>query len=361
MNSEDLVSELVRLSPERHVTVAVVSYKTAALVCKSLAALGAERDLLRQRGIYLRAIIVDNASGDFSTLREFVETNELSEWISVIQAERNGGFAYGNNRILQRAYESGEVPDYFYLLNPDAEVRPRAILSLVEFLNDHSNVGIVGGSFEEPDGTPWLRAFRFPSLLSEINNGLQFGLATRLLRNHVVARNMGQHAEPVDWVSGAAMLIRRQVVEQLGGLDESYFLYFEETDFCRKTRGAGWDVWYVPHSRVMHSAGTSTGLGHNSSQPTRLPGYWFESRRRYFAKNHGIPSAVAIDVTFLLAQCAGLLKSYVLGRMDERTPQYTSDLLRHSILWPRNQTVLPAREYRPPSEARRPTDPVHRV
>jgi N-acetylglucosaminyl-diphospho-decaprenol L-rhamnosyltransferase len=333
---------------ERQVVVVIVNYRTCALVCRSLGALATERELLLENGIGLRVVVVDNDSGDFPALQKYVEQQGQTEWVSVILAERNGGFAYGNNRGIEHAYTTGTSPDYFYLLNPDAEVRPAAILNLIDFMDKSPGAGMAGGSFEESDGAPWLRAFRFPSILGEINHGLGLGLATRLLDKYVVARVMGQQAQAVDWICGAAMLLRREVIEQLGGMDESYFLYFEETDFCWKMRKAGWSVWYVPQSRVMHHMGASTGFGRPGSQPKRLPSYWFESRRRYFAKNYGIRYAVATDTVFLVAHMGGLLKSWLKGHMHQRTPHFTSDFLRASVLFLRNRAVAAPQEFRPP-------------
>jgi N-acetylglucosaminyl-diphospho-decaprenol L-rhamnosyltransferase len=153
-----------------------------------------------------------------------------------VKAPKNGGFAYGNNLAIQRAYEVGP-PDYVYLLNPDTVLRKGAIGVLAHFLEAHPDVGIAGSSFENLDGTDWPIAFRFPSMLSEFEGGLQFGLATWVLRRWVIAVQMSKVAQPIDWVPGASMMIRRAVIEAIGGLDENYFLYFEETDFCLRAEG----------------------------------------------------------------------------------------------------------------------------
>jgi GT2 family glycosyltransferase len=158
---------------------------------------------------------------------------------------------------------------------------------------------------------------------------------------------MGSKAELVDWVSGAAMLIRREVVEQLGGLDEEYFLYFEETDFCRKAHSGGWSVAFVPGSCVMHNAGASTGIMNEQARSKQLPAYWFESRRRFFAKNYGVPYACATDVALAFACLLGHVKRAALGRTGDMPAKYLGDVLRHSALWSRNRQVKPAREYQP--------------
>jgi N-acetylglucosaminyl-diphospho-decaprenol L-rhamnosyltransferase len=280
-----------------------------------------------------------------SVIAQAVETNHWSLWVTVVPAPRNGGFAYGNNLGITIAY-ANSPPDYVFLLNPDTLVRPGAIRSLVDFLEVRLDVGIVGSSFENLDGSDWPIAFRFPSVFSELDAGLESGLATRLLRRWVTARRMSKTPQPVDWICGAAMMIRSAVFSAIGGLDEQYFLYFEETDFCRRAKQAGFPTWYVPQSRVMHIAGQSTGvtdISDRPQKPKRLPAYWFESRRRYFAMTFGVRCAMAIDILSLTACSLGWLKRAALRRMHSSVPHYIRDLLRHSVLWARNRDLPPVK------------------
>jgi N-acetylglucosaminyl-diphospho-decaprenol L-rhamnosyltransferase len=131
------------------------------------------------------------------------------------------------------------------------------------------------------------------------------------------------------------MMIRPAVFDRIGGFDENYFLYFEETDFCNRAKQAGYATWYVPESRVMHIMGQSTKVTDERLALQRLPAYWFQSRRRYFAVSFGVIHAMAIDLVAVLANCLGLLKRLALRRPS--VPYYIRDLIRHSILWPRNR------------------------
>jgi hypothetical protein len=322
------------------VAVIVVSYRSAQLTIDCLHSLQPER---ATPGVRLRVIVVDNASGDIPELERAVQRHGWSDWVELIDAPRNGGFAYGNNLGSERAYSHG-APSYVYLLNPDAQARPGAIGELVRFLEAHPDAGIAGSSIENSDGSSWPFAFRFPSLLSEINDGLQFGLVTRLLRRWVVVREMGSVAQAVDWVSGASLMIRAAVFDAIGGLDENFFLYFEETDFCRRARAAGFSTWYVPQSRVMHGRGQITQVASEAAGPLRrLPAYWFESRRRYFALAFGTSHAMAIDAVALAAYSLGWLKRLALLRRRTAVPHMVRDLARHSLLWPANRALPPPR------------------
>ncbi|HZT03165.1 MAG TPA: glycosyltransferase family 2 protein [Steroidobacteraceae bacterium] len=319
------------------VAVLIVTYRSAQLTIAAIRSLAGERTA---PGYRIRAVVVDNASGDFGAIVAAVRSNEWSSWVSVILAPRNGGFAYGNNLAIREALRAGR-PDYLYLLNPDAQVRPGAIAGLVAFLEAHPGVGIVGSGIENDDGTDWPIAFRFPSLLSEINDGLAFGIISRLLRPWTVARQMSGTPAPVDWVSGASMMVRTSVLDAIGGMDENYFLYFEETDFCRRAKLAGFATWYVPQSRVMHMRGKSTNLSMVEARPKRLPDYWFESRRRYFVLNFGIRYAVLTDAIALTAHALGGLKRLILRQTDRAIPNFLPDLYRSSTLRRKNRTLPP--------------------
>ena len=317
----------------KDVAVVIVTYRSAQLTIESLRSLSGERSA---SGLGLTAVVVDNASGDLPAIAEAIVANGWSDWVTCVLAPINGGFAYGNNLGIQEANTKG-TPTYIHLLNPDTQVRPGAIGSLVQFLEDHPDVGIAGGSFENSDGTDWPFAFRFPTLLSELDSRLEVGVVTRLLRAWVVARIMTKVPQRVDWVSGASMMIRSAVFAEIGGLDENYFLYFEETDFCFRARRVGYSTWYVPQSRVMHIAGQSTKVDERNAAAKRMPPYWFESRRRFFAVTYGIPCAMLIDIVALSAHVLGLLKRVFLFRMRSAIPHFFRDLAHHSVLWPRNR------------------------
>jgi len=320
------------------VVVIIVNYRSADLTIQSLASLQSER---ADPALSIRAIVVDNASGDGAALERAIGERGWGTWAEVLIAPRNGGFAYGNNRGIEHAYALRGAPAYFYLLNPDAQIRPGAISTLVQFLDAHPEVGIAGGRFENADGSDWPFAFRFPTLQSELLQGLQVTALYRLMRRWEVPRRMDPaRAQAVDWVSGAAMLIRPALLETIGALDEQYFLYFEETDFCRRAWQAGFATWYVPASRVMHIGGGVTAVERVPALK-RLPAYWFESRRRYFALSFGPGRAMLIDAIALACSGVGVLQRALRRRSHRNVPHFTRDLARSSILWRRNRR-LPA-------------------
>ena len=310
------------------VGIVIVSYKSAALAVDCLRSVAVERATSPLR---LRCVVIDNASGDEPVVAEAIAANGWQDWARVVVAPRNGGFAYGNNLGLKELERDGRV-DFVHLLNPDTVLRPGAVDALIDFLQSRPKAGIAGGIFENGDGSEWAIAFRFPSLLSEIEQGVRLGIVSRLLAGSCVPMNMGAASAAVDWVSGASMMIRREVFDRIGGLDETFFLYFEETEFCHRAKRAGFEVWYVPASRVVHIAGQSTKVTERNVGPRRLPAYWFDSRRLYFTLTRGGLYSATADLGAIVAGWLGLVKSASLGRLRSHVPHFLRDLLRHSAL-----------------------------
>ncbi len=312
--------------------VAIVNYKSAQLSIDCLASLAPQIDDVPDT----RVVVVDNASGDGSVevLSAAVREHGWSRWAQVRGLERNGGFAYGNNEAIRPALEgpAAERPRYVLLLNPDTIARAGALAKLVEFMDAHPRVGIAGSQLEYPDGEQHHSRYRFPSILGEVEGGLRLGFVSRLLAAHMVAPPLVSHEHEIDWVAGASMIVRREVFEAIGYMDADYFLYFEEVDFCLRARRAGWPCWYVPSSRVAHLVGRSSGLTNLKEPPRRRPRYWFESRRRYFVKNHGALYAFAADLAF--AVCFGLwrVRRVLQRKPDPDPPRMWSDFVRFNFL-----------------------------
>jgi GT2 family glycosyltransferase len=279
----------------------------------------------------MRVIVVDNASGDNSlaAIGSAIRENGWT-WAGLKPLDRNGGFAFGNNAAIRDLLAGADSPTYIWLLNPDTLVRPGAATALIDFLQSRPDVGIAGGRLEFPDGSPQTAAFRFPSLVSELEDTIRLGIVTKMLGRFRVPGPIRDHAHPMDWVNGASMMVRREVFETVGLMDEGYFLYFEETDFCRRAKRARWPVWHVPASRVVHLEGQSTGVtGANLARKPR-PAYWFDSRARYFRKHLGGAYALLADVIFAAGFGLWRIQRRLRGKPDPDPPGLLKDFVRHA-------------------------------
>jgi N-acetylglucosaminyl-diphospho-decaprenol L-rhamnosyltransferase len=251
-------------------------------------------------GIEGALVIVDNASGDGSFERLTAEA-QARGWttgphqVRVLQSGRNGGFGAGNNFGIRAGMPDGSRPDYVYLLNSDAFPAPDAIRALLDHLETHPATGFAGSYIHGPEGEPHRTAFRFPSIASEFEG--KSALARSVAP--VAALDRGA-ADPrattrVDWLAGASLMMRQSVLDRIGLFDETFFLYFEETDLCHRAALAGWPTDYVVESRVAHIGSASTGM----KTWDRIPQFWLDSRLHYFTKNHGRPYAALATLAAL--------------------------------------------------------------
>jgi GT2 family glycosyltransferase len=252
----------------------VVSYRSAERLLRSLPPLleaGAE------------TLVVDNDSGDESAA---LIRNRFRN-VTLIMNSRNEGFAAANNRALEQV--SGEV---VLLVNPDCELAPEAAHELVTYLREHADVGIVAPRIEDARGRLVPSAHRFESAASVLfllvgARTLLVPAAKRLLARLLPGGSVGGRsyeanfetvtAQTVDWVSGACLAVRADLLRTLGGLDEGYFLYMEDEDLCRRVWQHGWKVVYLPTARARHEGGASSG------DPTLVWPAFYQSLLRFQA------------------------------------------------------------------------------
>jgi GT2 family glycosyltransferase len=200
-------------------------------------------------------------------------------------------------------------------------------------MDTHPDAGIAGSRLENPDGTPQESAFRFHSLASEFDFGWRLGPLSKLLKNWVAAPPISQEICQTDWVAGASMIVRREVFEKIGLMDEAYFMYCEEMDFCLQAHKAGWTCWYVPESRVVHLVGQSSGVTDPNKPAKRLPTYWFDSRRRYFIKNYGLVYTALTDVSWASGFAAWRVRRVLQGKPDSDPPKFLRDFVLNSVFF----------------------------
>lgn len=331
--------------------VVIVNYKTGSLTVDCLKSLAPEIDPAQTH-----VVVADNASGDGSVedIARAVVENGWAAWCTLMPLDRNGGFAWGNNQPLERlriadcglrieTQAHGATPDqsairnsqseiqYVYLLNPDTTVFPGVLSELIAFMDAHPKCGIAGSRAENEDGTVRKSAFRFHSVLGEFERQAELGVISKLLKHHAVGLPIPGQPARVDWVSGCGMMVRREVFERIGLLDDSYFMYYEECDFALRAARAGFECWYVPTSRLIHFVGQASGVTGANRAKKRRPAYWFESRWRYFEKNHGWLYGMAANVAFIVAYTLALVKRAVAKKPNPDPPRLWRDFVRYNF------------------------------
>ncbi len=267
------------------VSIIIVSWNVASLLEACLRSIKAS---ISTSAYTAETIVVDSASTDNTVARL---RQNFPDVILLPQTE-NFGFTRCNNIGLAAA--GGR---YLFLLNPDTELIRDALPQLLDYLEAHPPVGIIGPHTLNTDGTHQSTRRRFPTLRTAIfeSTWLQPLAPRTLLNRYTCADFPDDSIAEVDWVQGSALLARRAVYEQIGGLDEGYIMYSEELDWCRRAKAAGWQVVYHGGARIIHHGGRS------SEQATTHKHVYFQtSKLRYFRKYHGRSSAQILRVILLL-------------------------------------------------------------
>lgn len=296
----------------------------------------AEDGALYLGGYRAEVWVVDNASSDGSA--EMVRA-EFPQ-VNLIESGANLGFSAGNNVALRRCQGR-----YALLLNPDTRVVHDALTVLLDYAETHPELGVVGPQLRYGDGSLQPSRRRFPTLMTALMESTlfhQWWPRNPWAQRYIMADTPDDLAQEVDWVVGACMLVRREAFEQVGLLDESFFMYSEELDWCRRIAAAGWRVAYLPQAVVLHYEGQSSG------QVVAARHIRFESSKiHYFHKHHGAWQAILVRTFLWLTYAyryAEEMAKLALGHRPtmrrERIAAYRQ-VLRSGLRQPPSPTVAP--------------------
>ncbi len=302
-------------------SIVVVSYNTRELLHRCLDSLEAGCEEMRTE-----TFVVDNASRDDSA--DMVEHDFPR--VTLIRNDRNAGFAAANNLALERA-----AGRHVVLLNSDTVVRPGALGELVRFMDDTPKAGYCGPRLLNPDGTHQPSAKRFPTVFSGGFAMLSFS------RKYPVSRHAldlhAQHGDAerfrADWLTGACLVVRADAMRRVGPLDDGFFMYFEETDWCKRMHAAGWEGWYVPSAEVVHYGGGSVGIDRMQAPFFgNHPVYWIASRRRFMRRYYGLAGVALSEAVDMGLYAALWMRHRWRSSPESRLKaQRASQALRHLV------------------------------
>ena len=272
------------------VSIIIASWNTRDLLRACLRTVEAEAQALPAGSV--EAIVLDNASADGTC--ETVEREHPQ--VLLIRNRHNLGFAAATNQGLRRGRGR-----YALLLNPDTELIPGTLAGMIEFMDQMPSAGAAGACLVNPDGTLQASASPMPGLLRELWRLFHLDRVLSLSRYPLQAWAEGG-PRPVDVAQGACLMLRRAALDQVGLLDESYFMYTEEVDLCYRLGRSGWPVYWLPRAKVLHHGGQST-----RQQRAEMFLRLYESKVLFFRKHRGHLTAVAYKVILAAAALPRLL------------------------------------------------------
>ena len=312
------------------IAVVLINYRTAQLTLDCLCSL--EPEVQENPGTHV--FLVDSASGDDSPdiLEKEQAARGWTNWLSILRLAENRGFSAGNNAGIALAEKLGHF-GAFLLINSDTVVRPGTLGVLGGVLENQPAVGLVGPRLEWPNGDLQASCFRAISPTSEFLTAAKTGPLSRLLPGREVlfpesqVPSQGPSLAPeasggsIEWISFACVLIRQEVIAAVGPMDEGFFMYFEDVDYSRRAREAGWQIAYAPAARVVHLRGGRTPQSFAMEELGRRPDYYYRARARYLAKYYGRTGPCRANVCWLCGRIVSLVRE-ILGNKPPHTSRH---------------------------------------
>ncbi|MBB6479248.1 glycosyltransferase family 2 protein [Spirochaeta isovalerica] len=297
---------------KKRICTIIINYKTALITRNCVESLVPQ---LNSDADHI--IIVDNNSGDaeIELLKSGLMDFTSAGIVTILPLNANNGFSSGNNAGITAC------PAEFYLLaNSDTLFLPGAITGLLEGASKHPDAGLLSPRLEWPDEIPQVSCFRFPSPLTEIIRSANTGPITSLFRRYDVPLAPEKHVTHPEWTSFACVLIRDKVIKKIGLLDDGFFMYHEDIDYCRRLRQAGFNIVNWPEARVIHLQGKSSEVDNNKREKKSLPDYFYHSRARYYRKYYGNIGFLTANILWIIGRGISMFRQVFMGN-ERPVPQ----------------------------------------
>ncbi len=303
------------------ITVSIINYRTAQLTIQCLISVLAE--ITRCPHITTHVVVVDNDSKDGSAdeIDAWLLENDPDKCVTMVRSPENSGFSGGHNLGM-----STREADFYLVLNSDAEVQPGLFEAITAAAADAPKMGIFAPKLTWEDGRVQTSCFRFPGPKSEFIRGANTGYVSRLLAPWSLSLSMPPKADDIQWVSFACVLIRHEMLAQIGPMDEGYFLYFEDSEYCLRARRAGWGTCYAQEGSVIHHRGGSGPVKSLASQYKRMPPYYYASRTRFLYQAHGRFGLWATNLAWLTGRGLAQLRRLAGKKVNPLAEKETHDL-----------------------------------
>lgn len=301
-----------------NVCVVILNYGTPALTISC-----AESVLSDLGQVDGEVIIVDNASPDdsFDQFAAWHDSKPKSAPIKLVRSENNGGYSSGNNQGIK----AGNA-DFFVLANSDTVVKPDALKVLINQMRADPKIGILGPQLLGPEGNPIISRFRHLTPFGEFLRATGMKFFFDRFPRHVIPVEDHEPESAMQWVGFPFIMFRRSMIEEIGLLDERYFMYFEDSAYCRRASAHGWRIAHCKEAVVQHFCGQSSKVEDRAAANKRLPAYYYASRARYLISHYGRRGFVAANLFWYLGRCVSYLRLLALKSPNKACAGQANDI-----------------------------------
>lgn len=276
------------------IVVSIINFRTAEMTLHCVQSV--LKDMV---GIDGHIIVVDNLSEDGSAeaISAWIAAQPAGVPVSLVQSKTNSGFSGGHNQGFAAARA-----EFYLVLNSDAVVQPGFLRTLLDATERHPRTGLFAPRIDYEDGGIQDSCFRFPGPASELVRSARSSVVTWLFSQREVSLGATPDPDQIEWASFACILLRGAMIDELGPMDEGYFMYFEDAEYCLRARRAGWGIMQVPQAVAVHFRGGSGPVKSLKSARARMPRYFYSSRTRFFYQAHGWGGMIAANLLWHLGR-----------------------------------------------------------
>lgn len=276
------------------VVVSIINFRTGDLTLQCVQSVLADMD-----GINGLIAVVDNLSEDGSAeqIEDWINSQPADTPVRLVRSATNSGFSGGHNQ----GFAAAEA-DYYLVLNSDAVLEPGFLKTMLATARAHPDCGFLAPIIHYDDGGIQNSCFRFHSPLSELVRAARAGPVTRLFKSHDIALGPDPDPDQIRWASFACILVNGAMIREIGPMDEGYFLYFEDVEYCLRGYRAGWGIRQERKARAVHFRGGSGPVKELYDARKRVPKYYYSSRTRFLYQAHGLGGVIAANLLWHLGR-----------------------------------------------------------
>lgn len=305
------------------ISVSIINFRTADMTLNCVRSVLADAAQTDTGGQGIHVVIVDNRSDDGSAeqIAAWITAQNPPVPVTLVRSVENSGYSGGHNQGM-----AAVRAENYLILNSDALLKPGFFDAMLAKVRAHPDAGLIVPRLEGEDGIGQINCFRFAGPASELIRGAASGPVTRLFKRHEVPLGLDPADDQIEWASFACILLNGRMVDAIGPMDEGYFLYFEDSEYCLRAHRAGWPIMRAPQAVAIHFRGGSGPVKALARARKRAPEYYYRSRSRFLTQNHGRAGLMAANLSWHAGRALARLRHLFGKPVNQAVEHEATDL-----------------------------------